>query len=228
VQLHFVEDFRFKVTSIVSPTDQVYLCFSRNNSIIHLPRNIHHLKRMQDLLASGNPNLSGPPQWVVSQGMPGIRNFYDSLSKAETSLSLEIVNQASCTAVPLDLFHLTTLTALTISCCPIEIMHDDIGVLICLTALEISHCNLKKLPSMLSKCLKLTSINLQGNGISSLPIRWADLTNMNSLSLSENRFELVPPCIQYFIYLSWLDMCDNFLASIPTWYIFSKLIFVKM
>jgi Leucine-rich repeat (LRR) protein len=178
---------------------------------------------MQDLLATGNPNLSGPPQWVVAQGMPGIRNFYESLSQAETSLSLEITNQASCTVVPPDLFHLTSLTALTISSCPIDSLQDDICMMMGLTALEISHCSLKKVPSLLSKCLKMASINLQANMLSSLPIGWAELTNMNSLSLAQNRFELVPPCIQYFIYLSWLDMCDNLLASIPSWYELSKL-----
>jgi Leucine-rich repeat (LRR) protein len=196
----------------------IYSLWPRNNNIIYLPRNINNLKRLDDLMATGNPNLSGPPQWVVAQGMPGIRNFYDALSRAEFSLSLEIVNQASCTAVPQDLFHLSSLTALTISGCPVNNMPDDVCMMLCLTSLEISHCNLKKLPSMLCKCLKMTSINLQGNVLSSLPIGWAELTNMNSLSLAQNRFELVPPCIQYYMYLSWLDMCDNFLASIPSWY----------
>ena len=173
---------------------------------------------MKDLMATGNPNLSGPPQWVVAQGMPGIRSFYDMLSQAEISLSLEITNQASCSVVPPEIYFLTSLTALTISHCPVDNIQDEVGLLLCLTALEVSHCYLKKLPSMLSKCLSMTSMNLQDNALSSLPIGWCELTNMNSLSLAQNRFELVPPCIQYFMFLSWFDMCDNFLASIPSWY----------
>ena len=169
-------------------------------------------------MASGNPNLSGPPQWVVAQGMTGIRNFYDILSQAERSLSLELTNQVSCSVIPPELFYITTLTALTISHCPVDSIQDEVGMILCLTALEVSHCNLKKLPSMLSRCLNMTSINLQDNLLSSLPIRWAELTNMNSLSLAQNRFELVPPCVQYYLALSWFDMCDNLLASIPSWY----------
>lgn len=194
-----------------------FIFLHRNNSIIYLPRNINNLNRLQELMATGNPNLAGPPQWVVAQGMPGIRSFYDSLSKAEKSLSFEITNQQFCTVVPPELFHLTSLTALTMSSCPIESLQDDLGVLVCLTSLEISDCSLKKLPSMLSKCLNMTSLNLQKNELSSLPARLAELTNMSSLSLAQNRFELLPPCIQYFMSLTWFDMCDNFLASIPSW-----------
>jgi internalin A len=222
VQLHISEDVRFKVTiSATSLLQRIHsliiLCLPRNNSIIYLPRNINNLKRMQDLKATGNPNLAGPPQWVAAQGMPGIHRFYDLLSQAEVTLSLEICNQVSCTVVPPECFHITSLTALTISKCPIDYLQEEVGMILCLTALEISHCNLKRLPSMLSKCLNILSINLQGNELSSLPMRWAELTNMNSLSLAQNRFELVPACIQYFVSLSWFDMCDNLLASIPSW-----------
>jgi len=183
-----------------------------------LPRNLNNLKRLQDLVATGNPNLAGPPQWVVAQGISGIRSFYDALSKAELSLSLELSNQASCLTVPPELFHMSSLTALTIFGCPIDSIHDDVGMMLSLTALEVSHCKLKKLPGMLSKCLNMTSLNLQKNELSALPIRWAELTNLQNLSLAQNKFELMPPCIQYFILLSWFDMCDNFLASIPSWY----------
>jgi Leucine-rich repeat (LRR) protein len=186
---------------------------------MYLPRNINNLKHLRDLMASGNPNLSGPPQWVVAQGMAGIRNFYEILSRAETSLSIEFINQAACSVTPPELFYLTTLTALTISKCPVDSIQEEIGTMLCLTALEVSHCNLKKLPSMLSKCLTLTSLNLQDNALSTLPMRWAELTNMSSLSLAQNRFELVPPCVQYYLFLTWFDMCDNLLASIPSWFV---------
>ena len=189
----------------------------RNNNILYLPRNLNNLKRLQDLMATGNPNLAGPPQWIVAQGIIGIRSFYDALSKAELSLSLELSNQPTCMTVPPELFHMSSLTALTISSCPIDSIHDDVGMMLSLTALEVSHCKLKKLPSMLSRCLNLTSINLQKNELSALPMRWAELTNMQYLSLAQNRFELVPPCIRDFTLLSWFDMCDNFLASIPSW-----------
>ncbi len=221
MQLYLAEGIGFEVTIIVTSLLQKihsHKCSPRNNSIIYLPRSINNLKQLQDLKATGNPNLAGPPQWVAAQGMPGIYRFYDLLSQAEITSSLEICNQGSCTAVPPECFHMTSLTCLTISKCPIDCLQEEVGMILCLTALEISHCNLKRLPSMLSNCLNMLSINLQDNQLSSLPMRWAELTNMNSLSLAQNRFELVPPCIQYFLSLTWFDMCDNLLASIPSWY----------
>jgi internalin A len=119
------------------------------------------------------------------------------------------------TALPPELFQLTSLEWLYLGDNQLTVLPKEIGQLTSLKRLGLSHNQLTDLPSELFQLTNLTRLNLDCNQLTDLPKEIDQLRNLRELNLWKNELTILPHELTHLTKLKKLDLRDNPLISPP-------------
>jgi len=155
------------------------------NKLKVLPDKISSLQKLKSLnisenkLSAGSVNsissLSALQTLLIGKNQLGIKKNvseklerggnYNILPDLPSGIKQLKIEQNSLTSIPMQMFSLTKLEKLDLSCNKISIIPSEISKLINLTELNLDHNNLVSVPEECGELKKLKSLSLRGNRI---------------------------------------------------------------
>jgi hypothetical protein len=157
--------------------------------------------------------------WALSGGIPTAMGsarvrIQEALESNQRYLNL---NGLGLTALPAELYQLTTLTDLNLADNRLDELPPELCALSNLQRLTLSGNHLVHVPPELACLGKLTELNLARNRLANLPVELGQLAALERLDVAYNRLTGLPPELVGLQRLRWLKLNHNRLHTLPGW-----------
>lgn len=131
-----------------------------------------------------------PPRHVALGGVNKMGAYVDRITRADNALTIDLTHM-DLIFVPVEVLHLTALTAL-----------------------DVKENRITEIPAALVTLTNLTHLNMSGNEISEIPANFGGLTNLVVLSMARNHIPLLPGSMENMVKLKICDMHVNELKTL--------------
>lgn len=133
-----------------------------------------------------------------------------------TALEALILDGENLNEIPKEIFHLTSLTYLSIRFSNIEEIPHEIGSMYRLEALDLEGNSISSVPESLINLIALSSLDLSDNSLKEVPIALCKIKSLTRLHLSNNKISHIPDEIENLKNLQFLSLTNNAITDLPS------------
>lgn len=195
----------------------------RFTGLTSLPSDIENLIGLKSLDISKNQLIKLPDSISQLHNLESLSSSYVGVGPLPENLTTLNIHNSELSEIPQNIFQLTKLKSLRISCFSAYNMFDDmfttlptdLSLLSNLESLDLSYNDIELLPESIGALVNLSCLNLGHNSLNALPESIGRLEKLKELDLSNNNLNTLPESIGKLKALKELNISDNNLNILP-------------